>query len=93
MHERNLGGDTAEIIEIRIRGWAPDRLMTAFPELVAVRDGADTLLRGHLPDTAALHGVLAAMEALGLELIEFRRHAAGGSAGHGRRDGVIRRIG
>jgi hypothetical protein len=33
----------------------------------------DTLLRGAVADRAALHGVLAHVEALGLELLEFRR--------------------
>ena len=35
------------------------------------RDG-DTLLRGAVADQAALHGVLAKVEALGLELLEVR---------------------
>jgi len=33
----------------------------------------DTVLTGPLPDRAALHGVLAEIEALGLELLEVRR--------------------
>jgi hypothetical protein len=33
----------------------------------------ETLLRGALEDRSALYGVLAQMEALGLELIEVRR--------------------
>jgi hypothetical protein len=36
-------------------------------------NGKDTLLRGDVPDQAALHGVLAQIEALGLELLEVRR--------------------
>ena len=35
--------------------------------------GPDTVLIGALPDQAALHGVLAEIEALGLELLEVRR--------------------
>jgi hypothetical protein len=35
--------------------------------------GQDTLLRGAVADQAALHGVLAQIEALGLELLEVRR--------------------
>ena len=35
--------------------------------------GGDTVLTGPLPDRAALHGVLAEIEALGLELLEVRR--------------------
>ena len=36
-------------------------------------DGGDTVLTGVLADQAALYGVLAEAEALGLELIEVRR--------------------
>jgi hypothetical protein len=35
--------------------------------------GSDTVLTGPLADRAALHGVLAEIEALGLELLEVRR--------------------
>ena len=35
--------------------------------------GGDTVLTGALADQAALYGVLAEVEALGLELIEVRR--------------------
>jgi hypothetical protein len=45
----------------------------AFPALQAETSGEDTLLRGALPDQVALHGVLAEIEALGLELLEVRR--------------------
>jgi hypothetical protein len=42
--------------------------------------GGDTLLRGALPDQSALHGVLAQIEALGLELLELRRLPGGPAA-------------
>jgi hypothetical protein len=45
----------------------------AFPALRAETFEADTVLTGALPDSAALHGVLAEIEALGLELLEVRR--------------------
>jgi len=48
-------------------------MLGAFPGLQAEADGRDTVLRGALPDQAALHGVLAEIEALGLELLEVRR--------------------
>jgi hypothetical protein len=35
--------------------------------------GAATMLTGALPDQAALYGLLAQVEALGLELLELRR--------------------
>jgi hypothetical protein len=44
-------------------------LLSAFPALVPQRHGADTVLTGLL-DRSALYGVLAEVEALGLDLIE-----------------------
>lgn len=58
---------------VRVRGIMGERLLAAFAGLDARRDGGDTLLVGGLPDQAALHGVLAQVEALGLELLEVRR--------------------
>jgi len=45
----------------------------AFPTLQARASGGDTVLTGPLCDRAALYGVLAEIEALGLELLEVRR--------------------
>lgn len=59
--------------EIRVHGILGDRLLTAFPGLIAVTDHGDTLLLGPLPDQSALHGVLGQIESLGLELVEVRR--------------------
>ncbi len=58
---------------IRVRGVLSDRLLIAFPGLRSRTDGGDTVLAGMLSDQAALHGVLAQIEALRLELIEVRR--------------------
>ena len=63
--------------EIRVRGHLGHTMRTAFPDLRARVEGADTVLSGALPDQAAVYGVLAAIESLGLELIEVRRVAAG----------------
>jgi hypothetical protein len=48
-------------------------MRSAFPALRARANGGDTVLTGVLADQAALYGVLAEVEALGLELIEVRR--------------------
>ena len=56
--------------EIRVRGQLSETMLGAFPELCAQVQGAETLLAGQLPDQAALFGVLAQIEALGLELLE-----------------------
>jgi len=48
-------------------------MRSAFPALQATASGGDTVLTGQLADRAALYGVLAEIEALGLELLEVRR--------------------
>jgi len=58
--------------QIRVRGHLGAMTLRAFPALHAETRGHDTLLRG-VADQAALHGVLAQIEALGLELLEVRR--------------------
>jgi hypothetical protein len=58
--------------EIRVRGHLGPKMLRAFEALSAQLDGEDTLLRGFLPDQAALYGVIARLEALGLELVELR---------------------
>ena len=57
---------------IRVRGHLGQTIRSAFPALQAQASG-DAMLTGQLPDRAALHGVLAQIEALGLELLEVRR--------------------
>jgi hypothetical protein len=59
--------------EIRVRGHLSERLLAAFPALRGEAQGANTVLSGDLPDQAALYGVLAQLETLGLELLEIRR--------------------
>jgi len=52
-----------------------DTLLEAFPGLQARTERGETVLSGELPDRAALHGVLAEIESLGLELLEVRSGA------------------
>jgi hypothetical protein len=59
--------------QIRVGGRLGRTMRAAFPDLRAEAHGEDTLLTGTLPDQAALHGALARIEALGLELLEVRR--------------------
>lgn len=59
--------------EIRIRGRLGETIRSAFPALRAQPLGDSSVLTGMLADQAALYGVLAAAEALGLELIGVRR--------------------
>jgi hypothetical protein len=59
---------------IRIDGHLGDTLLSAFPALAPHHHRAETVLTGLL-DRSALYGVLAEIDALGLNLLEVRRHA------------------
>jgi hypothetical protein len=63
--------------QIRVRGLLGRTMLAAFPALHAQAHGEDTVLTGTLADQAALYGVLARVEALGLELLEVRRLPGG----------------
>ena len=66
-------GDRPYRYRIRVRGRLGEAIFSAFPALQAQASGGDTVLTGPLPARAALYGVLAEIEALGLELLELRR--------------------
>jgi len=57
---------------IRINGHLGATVLSAFPAMVPQHRGADTVLTGLL-DRSALYGVLAEIEALGLDLVEVRQ--------------------
>jgi hypothetical protein len=59
--------------EIRIKGKVGDPLLASFGDLDASIKPAETVLRGVIPDQAALHGLLDRIQSLGLELIEIRQ--------------------
>jgi hypothetical protein len=58
---------------IRIDGHLGATMLSAFPALTPRRRGGHTVLTGLL-DQSALYGVLAEIEALGLNLLEVRQH-------------------
>jgi hypothetical protein len=64
--------------QIRVRGRLGRTMRAAFPALDTQAQGEDTVLTGAMADQAALYGVLARIEALGLELVEVRRESPGG---------------
>ena len=57
---------------IRINGHLGATLLSAFPAMAPHQHGAHTVLTGLL-DRSALYGVLAEIEALGLDLLEVRQ--------------------
>ena len=59
---------------IRINGHLGATVLSAFPALAPRRHGGHTVLTGLL-DQSALYGVLAEIEALGLDLLEIRKLA------------------
>ena len=62
-----------KLYSIRIRGHLGPTSLAAFPEMVVQQRGNDCVLTGVLPDRSALFGVVAQIEALGLELVEIRQ--------------------
>ena len=58
---------------IRIRGRLGATALSAFPTMGSEVRGSETVLTGLLEDRSAVYGVLAQIEALGLELLELRR--------------------
>jgi hypothetical protein len=67
--------------EIIVRGRLSRTLAGEFEELhlEAVPRPAETVLSGEVEDQAAFHGLLRRIEALGLEMVEFRRHQSNSS--------------
>ena len=57
--------------EVRVHGVASERVLES---LCADLDiSADTVLYGHIEDQAALHGLLARIRDIGLEIVDVRR--------------------
>ena len=57
---------------IRINGHLGAMMLSAFPAMAPHHHGAHTVLTGRL-DRSALYGVLAEIDALGLDLLEIRQ--------------------
>ena len=77
------GADTEEVVtvpdrqwEIHVSGVVPDSVLAELDGLEALEatvEPATTVLYGWLPDEAALYGVLAQVQSLGLRLVEVYR--------------------
>ena len=59
--------------EIRIKGRIGDSVLLEFEELTATTEPVETILYGPIPGQEALHELLARLQSLGLEVVEFRR--------------------
>jgi hypothetical protein len=67
------------VYEIRVQGRLDQRWSTWFDGLSISYEGDDvTVLRGHIVDEAALHGILIKVRDLALPLLAVRRVAAPG---------------
>jgi hypothetical protein len=64
----------------RVTGRLTPGVLKALDPLEASAAASDTLLVGQVADRAALHGFIARIEALGLELVELQRIPPRGSA-------------
>jgi len=63
----------ANVYWIRIKGRLGATALSAFPSMECELMHSETVLTGRLEDQAALFGVLAQIEGLGLELLELRQ--------------------
>ena len=64
---------TEDRYEIRVKGKLNASVRSSFRGMTATTLPPETVLVGALEDQAALYGVLARVQALGLELMEIRR--------------------
>lgn len=72
-HPRRTDGVQAGRYEIRVRGRLGESIAERFGGFDAEVEPAETILRGEIRDQAELHGLLARIEDLGLELVEVRQ--------------------
>ena len=63
--------------EIRVAGVLPPEALLDFDRLTASVEPVETVVHGPLRDQAALQGLLARLEAFGIQLLEVRRLRAG----------------
>jgi len=63
----------ADRYEIRVRGTMGDAVLSRFEEFDVEVEPVETVLRGPVRDQSELHGLLARIESLGLELVEVKQ--------------------
>ncbi len=64
---------TSSYYEIRVTGVLPPEALLDFDRLTASVEPVETVVHGLLQDQAALNGLLARLEAFGVQVIEVRR--------------------
>ena len=62
--------------EIRVSGVIPESVLAEIEGAHLVLEPVQTVIRGPVPDQAALHGIINRLQRLGLDLIEVRRLTA-----------------
>jgi hypothetical protein len=62
-----------EEYEIRVRGRVSPATLARFEGMRSEVEPVETVLHGPLKDQAALHGMIALIRSLGLELVEVRK--------------------
>jgi hypothetical protein len=63
--------------EIRIAGVLPPEALLDFDRLTASVEPVETVVHGQIRDQAALQGLLARLEAFGIQVLEIRRLRSG----------------
>ena len=63
----------AALYEIRVAGVLPPEALLDFERMSASVHPVETVVHGPLADQAALHGLLARLETLGVQVLEIRR--------------------
>ena len=64
---------TSSSYEIRVIGILPPEALLDFEDLVASVEPVETVVHGQIRDQAALRGLLARLEMLGVQVLEVRR--------------------
>lgn len=60
------------VYELSFKGAPSDSIRSVFSDFEVIRGHGSTTLRGELSDQAALHGAIARIQGLGLELLDVR---------------------
>ena len=71
------GGRTVPEYEIRVSVLVPQDVLVEIEGMRVVVEPVHTVLRGVVPDQAALHGIISRLQRVGFDLVEVRRLPGG----------------